>query len=165
MTCNCCLSTKVLDHDCVENCLKTTCPVCSEFMFTSSTSVRILPCGHCIHAACFKVCIPYYLLMITSLLRFNSCCSFRLDLSQILPSTNLDQQFVDRVPNSYPILIIYSLPFLTGLQDSQPHEHLPKLYRTFWRWGGKYWNISFILFEAFWVAYILKRDSALAIKI
>ncbi|KAF5450906.1 hypothetical protein F2P56_031221 [Juglans regia] len=54
MTCNCCLSMKVVDHYCVENCMKTTCPVCSEFMFTSSTSVRILPCGHCIHAACFK---------------------------------------------------------------------------------------------------------------
>lgn len=55
MTCNCCLGIQLLDHKCREKGLETNCPICCEFMFTSSETVRDLPCGHYIHSACFQV--------------------------------------------------------------------------------------------------------------
>ncbi|KAG8366638.1 hypothetical protein BUALT_Bualt17G0100500 [Buddleja alternifolia] len=55
MTCNCCLGMKILDHKCREKGLETNCPICCDFLFTSSTTVRALPCGHYLHSACFQV--------------------------------------------------------------------------------------------------------------
>ncbi|KNA10882.1 hypothetical protein SOVF_140190 [Spinacia oleracea] len=54
MTCNCCLSVKLVDHKCREKGLETNCPICCDFLFTSSASVRALPCGHFMHSACFQ---------------------------------------------------------------------------------------------------------------
>ncbi|KAI4357786.1 hypothetical protein L6164_001712 [Bauhinia variegata] len=54
MQCNCCLSTKLVDHHCREKGLETDCPICCDFLFTSSASVRALPCGHFMHSACFQ---------------------------------------------------------------------------------------------------------------
>ncbi|KAH9605249.1 hypothetical protein KSS87_002437, partial [Heliosperma pusillum] len=55
MTCNCCLSVKLVDHKCREKELETNCPICCDFLSTSSASVRALPCGHFMHSACFQV--------------------------------------------------------------------------------------------------------------
>lgn len=55
MTCNCCLGMKAVDHKCREKGLETNCPICCDFLFTSSTPVRDLPCGHYMHSACFQV--------------------------------------------------------------------------------------------------------------
>ncbi|XP_022150599.1 zinc finger protein BRUTUS-like isoform X2 [Momordica charantia] len=54
MTCNCCLAMKLVDHKCQERSLETDCPICCDFLFTSSESVRALPCGHFMHSACFQ---------------------------------------------------------------------------------------------------------------
>ncbi|KAL8531722.1 hypothetical protein ACS0TY_008353 [Phlomoides rotata] len=54
MTCNCCLAMKIADHKCMEKGLETNCPICCDFLFTSSTAVRALPCGHYMHSACFQ---------------------------------------------------------------------------------------------------------------
>ncbi|CAI9113543.1 OLC1v1014162C2 [Oldenlandia corymbosa var. corymbosa] len=54
MKCNCCLSMKLEEHKCLEKALETNCPICCEFLFTSSATVRGLPCGHYIHSACFQ---------------------------------------------------------------------------------------------------------------
>ncbi|XP_051146044.1 zinc finger protein BRUTUS-like [Andrographis paniculata] len=54
MTCNCCLSVKLVEHRCWEKSLETNCPICCDFLFTSSTAVRALPCGHYMHSACFQ---------------------------------------------------------------------------------------------------------------
>ena len=54
MSCNCCLSLRLLKHECKEKCLETSCPVCNEFLFTSTTTVRALSCGHYIHSTCFE---------------------------------------------------------------------------------------------------------------
>ncbi|KAK4423546.1 Zinc finger protein BRUTUS [Sesamum alatum] len=54
MTCNCCLAMKLVDHKCREKGLETNCPICCDFLFTSSTAVRALPCGHYMHSACFQ---------------------------------------------------------------------------------------------------------------
>lgn len=55
MTCNCCLGMKLVDHKCREKGLETNCPICCDFLFTSSETVRALPCGHFMHSACFQV--------------------------------------------------------------------------------------------------------------
>jgi hypothetical protein len=31
------------------------CPICCDDLFTSSATVRALPCGHYMHSACFQV--------------------------------------------------------------------------------------------------------------
>jgi zinc finger-like protein len=54
MTCNCCLSTKLQNHKCLEKVLETNCPICCEFLFTSSAAVRDLPCGHYMHTSSFQ---------------------------------------------------------------------------------------------------------------
>ncbi|CAI9785395.1 unnamed protein product [Fraxinus pennsylvanica] len=54
MTCNCCLGMKVVEHKCREKGLETNCPICCDFLFTSSTAVRALRCGHYMHSACFQ---------------------------------------------------------------------------------------------------------------
>ncbi|XP_057485811.1 zinc finger protein BRUTUS-like [Actinidia eriantha] len=54
MKCNCCLALKLVNHKCLEKSLETNCPICCEFLFTSSATVRSLPCGHYMHSACFQ---------------------------------------------------------------------------------------------------------------
>ncbi|XP_048329443.1 zinc finger protein BRUTUS [Ziziphus jujuba] len=54
MTCNCCLGMKLVNHKCLEKSLETNCPICCDFLFTSSAAVRALPCGHYMHSACFQ---------------------------------------------------------------------------------------------------------------
>ncbi|CAA0809025.1 zinc finger protein-related [Striga hermonthica] len=54
MTCNYCLGMKLVDHKCMEKSLETNCPICCDFLFTSSATVRGLPCGHYMHSACFQ---------------------------------------------------------------------------------------------------------------
>lgn len=55
MKCNCCLSVKLKEHKCREKMLEMNCPICCDFLFTSSAAVRGLPCGHFMHSACFQV--------------------------------------------------------------------------------------------------------------
>lgn len=55
MTCNCCLGMNLLEHKCREKGLETNCPICCDFLFTSSLAVRSLPCGHFMHSSCFQV--------------------------------------------------------------------------------------------------------------
>ncbi|KAL1531845.1 zinc finger protein BRUTUS-like [Salvia divinorum] len=54
MTCNYCLGMQLVDHKCREKGLESNCPICCDFLFTSSTAVRALPCGHYMHSACFQ---------------------------------------------------------------------------------------------------------------
>ncbi|KAL6010845.1 hypothetical protein ACLOJK_001287 [Asimina triloba] len=55
MKCNCCLGKMLVEHNCLEKGLETDCPICCDFLFTSSEAVRALPCGHLMHSACFQV--------------------------------------------------------------------------------------------------------------
>jgi len=52
--CNACMSITLKDHKCVERSLESDCPVCHEFMFTSTLPVMFLPCGHCMHVSCYE---------------------------------------------------------------------------------------------------------------
>lgn len=54
MKCNCCMGMKLADHKCREKGLESNCPICCEFLFTSSETIKPLPCGHYMHSACFQ---------------------------------------------------------------------------------------------------------------
>ncbi|KAG4088588.1 zf-CHY-domain-containing protein [Neocallimastix lanati (nom. inval.)] len=54
-TCNVCMSISLKGHHkCIERNLESNCPICGEYMFTSTTTVIFMPCGHCIHHKCYK---------------------------------------------------------------------------------------------------------------
>lgn len=52
--CNACMSISLRKHKCVERSLESDCPICHTFMFTSTTPVMFLPCGHCMHVSCYE---------------------------------------------------------------------------------------------------------------
>ncbi|CAM6015632.1 unnamed protein product [Sphagnum balticum] len=54
MTCNSCMSKQLKEHVCREKGLESNCPICHDFLFTSNTPVKALPCGHFMHSACFQ---------------------------------------------------------------------------------------------------------------
>lgn len=53
--CCMCISVSVFQsHQCFKDKYKNNCPVCREDMFSSRQSPQDLPCGHAIHAHCFR---------------------------------------------------------------------------------------------------------------
>lgn len=58
MNCNACMSRSLMTHTCREKHLEDNCPICHEYIFTSCSPVKALPCGHVMHSTCFQV-LPY----------------------------------------------------------------------------------------------------------
>ncbi|XP_016511441.2 zinc finger protein BRUTUS-like At1g74770 isoform X1 [Nicotiana tabacum] len=54
MNCNACMSKSLSIHICREKCLEENCPICHEYIFTSTNPVKALPCGHLMHSTCFQ---------------------------------------------------------------------------------------------------------------
>ncbi|XP_071902474.1 zinc finger protein BRUTUS-like At1g74770 isoform X1 [Coffea arabica] len=54
MNCNACMSRSLSVHICREKCFEDNCPICHEYIFTSSSPVKALPCGHLMHSVCFQ---------------------------------------------------------------------------------------------------------------
>ncbi|KAI9329013.1 zinc-ribbon-domain-containing protein [Zopfochytrium polystomum] len=53
--CNVCMAISLQGrHKCIERNLESDCPICGEYMFTSTTTVIFMPCGHCIHYKCHQ---------------------------------------------------------------------------------------------------------------
>ncbi|ORZ02941.1 zinc-ribbon-domain-containing protein [Syncephalastrum racemosum] len=53
-TCNVCLSINMKNnHRCIERSLDNDCPICGEYLFTSTTRSYFMPCGHSIHVPCY----------------------------------------------------------------------------------------------------------------
>ncbi|KAI8349378.1 zinc-ribbon-domain-containing protein [Mortierella sp. GBAus27b] len=51
--CNICMAIRLKDkHRCIERNLECDCPICGEYMFTSTETVIFMPCGHSIHSKC-----------------------------------------------------------------------------------------------------------------
>jgi hypothetical protein len=78
--CNACMSISLKKHKCVERSLESDCPICHTYMFTSTTPVMFLPCGHCMHVSCYE---EYTLVR-----GFGCCCinfatTFRLTIHRI----------------------------------------------------------------------------------
>ncbi|KAI9320046.1 zinc-ribbon-domain-containing protein, partial [Dichotomocladium elegans] len=56
--CNICMTIAMKDnHRCIERNLESDCPICGEYMFTSTSTVIFMPCGHCIHKQCYTAYI------------------------------------------------------------------------------------------------------------
>lgn len=54
-TCNMCMSIELQgNHKCIEHSTECDCPICGEFMFTSTETVIFMKCGHSIHQSCFN---------------------------------------------------------------------------------------------------------------
>jgi RING finger/CHY zinc finger protein 1 len=52
--CRSCISMTIKDtHKCVQDTMDTNCPICSDYLFTSTQSVSIMPCGHSLHSNCY----------------------------------------------------------------------------------------------------------------
>jgi len=76
------------DHVCVERSLHQNCPICFEFLFSSTKQITILPCGHSIHKLCYLQMRNSFLRSgdVFQFLRANSCptCSKSVcDLSSV----------------------------------------------------------------------------------
>jgi len=55
MKCNACMSTaSAKSHRCMEHSLESDCPVCGEYLFTSTNPIKFLRCGHLMHASCYR---------------------------------------------------------------------------------------------------------------
>eukprot|EP01080_Neovahlkampfia_damariscottae_P008630 gene8630-577_t len=53
--CGCCMPISKEDtHECIENVLGQNCPICLEFLFTSTKVTSTMKCGHIIHQSCFE---------------------------------------------------------------------------------------------------------------
>ncbi|KAF9184327.1 hypothetical protein BGZ51_003397 [Haplosporangium sp. Z 767] len=53
--CNVCMNIRLQNnHKCIERNLECDCPICGEYMFTSTSTVIFMPCGHCIHSRCHE---------------------------------------------------------------------------------------------------------------
>ncbi|CAG8483777.1 5525_t:CDS:2, partial [Ambispora leptoticha] len=53
-TCNCCLALRLeKTHKCIEKNLERDCPICGEYLFTSTLRSIYMPCGHTMHESCF----------------------------------------------------------------------------------------------------------------
>lgn len=55
MKCNQCMSMKYQQkgHRCIQNSMERDCPVCYQYLFTSTRPVKYLRCGHLMHVSCF----------------------------------------------------------------------------------------------------------------
>ncbi|KAL2321921.1 hypothetical protein Fmac_026300 [Flemingia macrophylla] len=60
MSCNACMSRSLMNHSCREKHLEDNCPICHEYIFTSCSPVKALPCGHVMHSTCFQEYTCYH---------------------------------------------------------------------------------------------------------
>ncbi|PKI31533.1 hypothetical protein CRG98_048068 [Punica granatum] len=96
MTCNCCLGKMLVEHKCREKGLETNCPICCDFLFTSSATVRALPCGHFMHSACFQAyTCSHYICPICSKSLGDMAVYFGM-LDALLASEVLPQEYRNR---------------------------------------------------------------------
>lgn len=96
MNCNCCLGIKSQDHKCREKGLEINCPICCDFLFTSSATVKALPCGHYMHSDCFRAyTCSHYICPICSKSMGDMSVYFGM-LDALLASEELPQEYRDR---------------------------------------------------------------------
>eukprot|EP00257_Ricinus_communis_P020353 XP_015579561.1 zinc finger protein BRUTUS [Ricinus communis] len=96
MKCNCCLAMKLLDHKCREKGMEMNCPICCDCLFTSSLSVKALPCGHFMHSNCFQAyTCSHYICPICSKSLGDMSVYFGM-LDALLASEELPEEYRDR---------------------------------------------------------------------
>ncbi|KAF1850000.1 uncharacterized protein K460DRAFT_360865 [Cucurbitaria berberidis CBS 394.84] len=54
--CNVCISiSHATSHKCLPRATDSNCPICGDYLFTSSTAVVSMPCGHYLHKGCYNL--------------------------------------------------------------------------------------------------------------
>ncbi|THG00332.1 hypothetical protein TEA_030056 [Camellia sinensis var. sinensis] len=87
----------IVNHKCLEKSLETNCPICCEFLFTSSATVRGLPCGHYMHSACFQAyACRNYICPICSKSMGDMAVYFGM-LDALLATEELPEEYRDRL--------------------------------------------------------------------
>jgi RING finger and CHY zinc finger domain-containing protein 1 len=87
--CGCCIPiSKKETHQCVEDFLQKDCPICLEFLFTSTKESQTMKCGHVIHTHCFQEMLESQ----------NYKCPFCNKLV-----VELDDSKMDKIVESYPM--------------------------------------------------------------
>nr|KJB23197.1 hypothetical protein B456_004G086200 [Gossypium raimondii] len=72
------------NHFCVENSMKSYCPICFEYLFDSVKSTRIMKCGHTMHMECFSQ------MTMQNQYRCPICCKAVLDMSAFWEDLDMD---------------------------------------------------------------------------
>lgn len=55
-TCNVCMSIDLQNsHRCIEHSTECDCPICGDYMFSSTETVVFMQCGHSIHQGCYRL--------------------------------------------------------------------------------------------------------------
>ncbi|KAG4186916.1 hypothetical protein ERO13_A08G072900v2 [Gossypium hirsutum] len=80
------------NHFCVENSMKSYCPICFEYLFDSVKSTRIMKCGHTMHMECFSQMAKQNQCPI--------CCKAVLDMSAFWEDLDMDID-ATRMPAEY----------------------------------------------------------------
>lgn len=71
MECNACMHMNLYKrHKCREKCMEQDCPVCKCSLFYSCQEIRELPCGHFLHASCFKSIFILHLNCVIKILNY-----------------------------------------------------------------------------------------------
>ncbi|XP_022758071.1 E3 ubiquitin-protein ligase MIEL1 isoform X1 [Durio zibethinus] len=83
--CGSCYTVDLRDnHLCVENSMKSYCPICYEYLFDSVESTRILKCGHTMHMDCFSQ------MTMQNQYRCPICCKAVLDMTAFWKDLDMD---------------------------------------------------------------------------
>ncbi|KHG04557.1 RING finger and CHY zinc finger domain-containing 1 [Gossypium arboreum] len=82
------------NHFCVENSMKSYCPICFEYLFDSVKSTRIMKCGHTMHMECFSQMAKQ------NQYRCPICCKAVLDMSAFWEDLDMDID-ATRMPAEY----------------------------------------------------------------
>lgn len=99
--CNVCMAISLKGrHKCIERNLESDCPICGEYMFTSTTTVIFMPCGHCIHYKCHQEYIqtsyqcPTCFKSLANMTEYFKRIDAMLSQHQMPPEYNRTQTFV-----------------------------------------------------------------------
>ncbi|KAG4133201.1 hypothetical protein ERO13_D08G082300v2 [Gossypium hirsutum] len=98
--CGSCYTVDLRDnHFCVENSMKSYCPICFEYLFDSVKSTRIMKCGHTMHMECFSQ------MTMQNHYRCPICCKAVLDMSAFWEDLDMDID-ATRMPAEYQFDVV-----------------------------------------------------------
>ncbi|KAI8827239.1 zinc-ribbon-domain-containing protein [Fimicolochytrium jonesii] len=100
--CNACMAIALQGrHRCIERNLECDCPICGEFMFTSTSTVIFMPCGHCIHQTCHSTHIQTSYQCPTCLKSLADMTRYFSRIDAMLASHTMPAEYADLVSNVY----------------------------------------------------------------
>ncbi|KAJ3052908.1 hypothetical protein HK097_005441 [Rhizophlyctis rosea] len=100
--CNVCMAISLEGrHKCIERNLESDCPICGEYMFTSTTTVIFMPCGHCIHYKCHQEYIQTSYQCPTCLKSLADMTDYFRRIDQALAQQQMPEEYANLVNQIY----------------------------------------------------------------